>query len=589
MKPLHAWLTFLLCLAALAGAMAFTTTVLMQIDRQRIDAARASAEDDAVRAALWQMDAEVSTLVADEAARPYFEYYPFYPAEAAYTRMFRELERGEVLVPSQLLTIDNALLGLHFQIHPDNSFTSPQAPTGNKRDLAESRYLKPAQIDASTARLEDLRKNLNPEAVRSALPRRRGEGARLPNDLVFADDAWAAQNMQNRGEYEKRAQATKKMAGKRKDESTNSQQEIMAPVENPIVVREHPMTALWFGQRLFLARLVTIDGADFVQGCEINWPGVQQALAASSIDMLPTPTFAPASGPDAAAEHRLASLPVRLSPGEVRLKLDPATEASPVRMALWVAWGAVLMAALAVGLVLRSTVSLSERRADFVSAVTHELRTPLTTLRMYTELLSTGRVKDDTSRGEYLDTMHAEAVRLSHLVENVLSYARLERGRARDRAEQVSMQPLLDRIRGSLLERARQARMELAITIAPDAAGSAVRVDPAAIERILFNLVDNACKYAAAANDKRIELTVARSNGKLAIRVRDFGPGIDAETAARLFKPFRKSAQAAANSAPGVGLGLSLCRGLARAMNGDLRHVVGIAPGACLELELPAA
>lgn len=214
------------------------------------------------------------------------------------------------------------------------------------------------------------------------------------------------------------------MAGKRKDESTNSQQEIMAPVENPIVVREHPMTALWFGQRLFLARLVTIDGADFVQGCEINWPGVQQALAASAIDMLPMPTFAPASGPDAAAEHRLASLPVRLSPGEVRLKLDPATEASPVRMALWVAWGAVLMAALAVGLVLRSTVSLSERRADFVSAVTHELRTPLTTLRMYTELLSTGRVKDDTSRGEYLDTMHAEAVRLSHLVENVLSYAR---------------------------------------------------------------------------------------------------------------------------------------------------------------------
>lgn len=80
-----------------------------------------------------------------------------------------------------------------------------------------------------------------------------------------------------------------------------------------------------------------------------------------------------------------------------------------------------------------------------------------------------------------------------------------------------------------------------------------MRVDPAAIERILFNLVDNACKYAAAANDKRIELTVARSNGKLAIRVRDFGPGIDAETAARLFKPFRKSAQAAANSAPGVG------------------------------------
>lgn len=587
MKPLHAWLSFLACVLALGGAMAFTTSVLVKLDAQRAQAATAAAEEDAVRVALWQMDAEVSTLVADEAARPYFEYYPFYPAEAAYTRMFRELERGEVLVPSQLLNFQNSLIGLHWQIHPDDSYSSPQAPTGNRRDLAENRYLKPEQIDARTKELEAVKAVLKPADLRKRLPRRRGDETRLPNDLVFADDAWASQNVQNRAEYEKRSQATKKIAGKRKDESVNSQQEVSAPIDNPIVVREHPMTALWLGDRLFLARLVTIDGADYVQGCEIKWQPVQAALAASAADILPAPAFAPAGGVDSAAEHRLASLPVRLIPGEVRVSSEP--EASPVRMALWVAWGAVLMAAMAVGLVLRSTVSLSERRADFVSAVTHELRTPLTTLRMYTELLSTGRVKDDTSRGEYLGTMHAEAVRLSHLVENVLSYARLERGRAKDRSETIGVGALIDRARNTLNERAKQARMDLAITISPEAADATLRVDPAAIERILFNLVDNASKYAGAADDKRIELTVSRNNGKLAIRVRDFGPGVDAETAARLFKPFRKSAQTAANSAPGVGLGLSLCRGLARAMNGDLRHVAGVTPGACFELELPAA
>ncbi|MCL4732050.1 MAG: HAMP domain-containing histidine kinase, partial [Planctomycetes bacterium] len=523
-------------------------------------------------------------LVADEAARPYFEYFPFYPAEAAYTRMFRELERGEVLVPSQLLTLENDLILLHFQIHADDSFTSPQAPVGNKRDLAESRYLRPEQIDARARRLDELRAVLKPDELRRLLPRRKGNESRLPNELVFADDAWAAHHVQNRAEYEKRAQATKRIAGKRKDESYNTQQqqnEIAAPAENPIVVREHPMTAMWLGQRLFLARLVTIDGGDFIQGCELDWPRVQAALAGAARDILPDPAFAPTLGADSAAEHRLASLPVSLKPGTVRLATE--AEASPVRLALWVAWGAVLMAALAVGLVLRSTVSLSERRADFVSAVTHELRTPLTTLRMYTELLATGRVKDDTSRSQYLDTMHAEAVRLSHLVENVLSYARLERGRSRDRAETISVHTLVDRVAATLRERARQTRMELAVTISPDAADSTVRVDPAAVERILFNLVDNACKYAAAAADHRVELTVARDNGSMVIRVRDFGPGIDAETAVRLFKPFRKSAQAAANSAPGVGLGLSLCRGLARAMGGDLRHVPGIAPGACFE------
>jgi len=586
MKPMHAWLSFLVCVLALAGAMAFTTSVLLKIDEQRATAAQAAAEEDAVRNALWQMDAEISTLVADEAARPYFEYYPFYPAEAAYTRMFRELERGEVLVPSPLLNFQNPLIGLHFQVHPDDSLSSPQAPTGNRRDLAENRYLKPEQINAANANLLALQGVLKPDQLRKMLPRRKGGEARLPNDLVFADDAWASQNMQNKAEYEKRAQATKRIAGKRKADMTNSQ-EASTPVENPISVREHPMTALWLGQRLFLARLVTIDGADYVQGCEINWPQVQGALTTSTADILPAPTFAPASGTDMATEHRLASLPVSLIPGEVRITTEP--EASPVRVALWVAWGAVLTAALAVGVVLRSTVSLSERRADFVSAVTHELRTPLTTLRMYTELLSTGRVKDETSRSEYLDTMHAEAVRLSHLVENVLSYARLERGRARDRSEEIRAADLIDRARNTLNERAKQARMALEIAVSPDAADSQVRVDPAAIERILFNLVDNACKYAGAANDKRIEVTVARNNGNLTVRVRDFGPGVDAETAQRLFKPFRKSAQAAANSAPGVGLGLSLCRGLARAMNGDLRHVAGVTPGACFELELQGA
>jgi signal transduction histidine kinase len=259
-----------------------------------------------------------------------------------------------------------------------------------------------------------------------------------------------------------------------------------------------------------------------------------------------------------------------------------------VRFALWVAWGAVLLAALAVGLVLRSTVSLSERRADFVSAVTHELRTPLTTLRMYVELLSTGRVKDDKSRTDYLDTMHAEAVRLSHLIENVLSYARLERGRASGRAETVRAGEIVQRVRATLEQRAAQGRMLLEIAVAPEAEGAVLRADPGAIERILFNLVDNACTYAGNAAEKRIELSLSAPQGRVTMRVRDFGPGVDAETTARLFKPFRKSAQAAANSAPGVGLGLSLCRGLARAMGGDLRHVPS-ALGACFELELPAA
>ena len=80
-------------------------------------------------------------------------------------------------------------------------------------------------------------------------------------------------------------------------------------------------------------------------------------------------------------------------------------------------------------MLLAGVVALSERRAAFVSSVTHELRTPLTTFRMYADMLARGMVPDAERRQQYLETLRTEAERLTHLVENVLSYARLERGR----------------------------------------------------------------------------------------------------------------------------------------------------------------
>jgi K+-sensing histidine kinase KdpD len=110
----------------------------------------------------------------------------------------------------------------------------------------------------------------------------------------------------------------------------------------------------------------------------------------------------------------------------------------------------------------------------------------------------------------------------------------------------------------------------------------------AAVEQILFNLVDNACKYAApTATEKKLHLE-ALPDGKFAmLRVRDHGQGISAEGARRLFRPFSKSAHEAAHTAPGVGLGLALCRRLSRSMGGDLRLDRLVQNGACFVLTLP--
>ena len=116
---------------------------------------------------------------------------------------------------------------------------------------------------------------------------------------------------------------------------------------------------------------------------------------------------------------------------------------------------------------------------------------------------------------------------------------------------------------------------------------SRVIADPAAVEQILFNLVDNACKYAALAIDRTLHLEAQTRGGWFYLRVRDHGPGVDSARRRMLFQAFRKSAEDAAVSAPGVGLGLALCRRLARDMGGNLRYEPH-ASGASFALSLKA-
>jgi signal transduction histidine kinase len=104
-----------------------------------------------------------------------------------------------------------------------------------------------------------------------------------------------------------------------------------------------------------------------------------------------------------------------------------------------------------------------------------------------------------------------------------------------------------------------------------------------------MNLVDNACKYASRAADRRIHLRARVADGRAELAVCDHGPGVPSEDLGRLFQAFSKSAHQAAASAPGIGLGLALSRRLARDMGGDLRLEAAPGEGACFVLSLPLA
>ena len=547
MKPARVWLVFAACAAALLGAMVWISLTVLRLERAEQQARAQAALEENTRLALWRLDSALMPLLAQEAARPSAPYEADPGAVSAPTRE----------TPSEVL--------LHFQIAPGGEITSPQKRAG---------------------RLEALRTALHGADVAARLPRQ--PPAPPANVVVAANDQASVQKMKNVQEYAARQQSF--------TNSVTPQMAVIAPRPHPAATtaggwllppREGAPAALWVGDALVLARRVGVGDAVYVQGSWLDWPRLRADLLASIQDLLPGAGLEPVTAgarPD--EERRLATLPVRLVTGPA--PLPESTGPSPARLSLAGAWAFAFLAAIAVAALLRGVVELSERRHVFVSAVTHELRTPLTTFRLYTDMLADGMVTDEARRREYITRLRGEAERLGHLVENVLFYARVESGRGEAAREVVDLQALLQEARPRLAERA--ARADLELSFAPPEGGPVpVHVDRSAVEQVLLNLVDNACKYASRSTPPRIDVHLETQAGRALVRVSDHGPGLSAAERRRLFQPFSKSDRDAANSAPGIGLGLALSRRLARAQGGDLALDATGAEGAAFVLSLPLA
>jgi signal transduction histidine kinase len=551
----QAWLLYVVCVAVALPALGWLTHAALVLERAEHDIRRQGERDERIRLAAWRLDTMLMPIVAPEAARSYDDHARL---------VWPDLPTAELAPPAP----GSKYVLAYFQL-------SPQAASFSRLLAGDAADLR---------RLDELRHSLAYADLIARLPSEwlPGADSRKP-DVALVDQAVKAnapsQAQQAGIEYLRRQQANQQTTAR----EIVQQRAAKASAGAQPGVREGVSRPLWAGDELLLARRVQHGDGELVQGCWFDWAKLRGAMHAEVADLVPKVDLAPVR--DSAGvnyAHALATLPVELV---VPRAAEAAAGWTPMRVALAMAWAGLLAVAAAAAALLAGMISLARRREAFVSAVTHELRTPLTTFRMYAEMLGSGMV-DETKRRDYLRTLKVEADRLWHLVENVLAYARLERAKPAHRFERLTIDELCRRVEPRLVERAQAAEMELACDMTASTRGTSLVTDPAAVEQILFNLVDNACKYAAQAVPRTIRLHAAAVNGRVEIRVRDFGAGIAPADVRRLFQPFSKSAERAAASAPGVGLGLALCRQLARQLRGELRYEPG-AQGTTFVLTLP--
>lgn len=226
---------------------------------------------------------------------------------------------------------------------------------------------------------------------------------------------------------------------------------------------------------------------------------------------------------------------------------------------------------------------LAELRSQFVSSVTHELKTPLTAIRMFTETLRLDEEVDHQTRSHYLDTILHESERLSRLVDNVLDFGKLERGKKIYRFEPVRLEDVVEGAARAIQYPLEQAGFALEVFVRRDL--PPVTADSDALQQAILNLLTNAMKYSG--DSRRIRLGLDRRNGDARIQVVDHGVGIAPGDQARIFERFYRAPTAENQHIPGAGLGLTLAAHIASAHGGAVEIDSSPGTGSTFTIRLP--
>ena len=248
---------------------------------------------------------------------------------------------------------------------------------------------------------------------------------------------------------------------------------------------------------------------------------------------------------------------------------------------LWIGFLTIAtVAVLAVigGQILRRQMRIAHLKTDLVAAVSHELKTPLSSMKLLVESLLSGEQFEAARTRQYLQLVARENNRLSRLIDNFLTFSRMERNRGRFAMARVQPEAVARTAVDCVGD-----RFPVDVQIQPGL--PPLYADEDALVTVLLNLLDNACKYTG--DDRRIELNVFLTAGRVSFAVKDNGVGIAGRDQKKIFRRFYQVDRRLARQAGGVGLGLSIVEFIVKAHHGTVSVASRTGAGSTFTVSLP--
>ncbi len=226
---------------------------------------------------------------------------------------------------------------------------------------------------------------------------------------------------------------------------------------------------------------------------------------------------------------------------------------------------------------------LRRLKEDFISNVSHELKTPLSLIRMFSEILVTGRIKSEDTRQEYYNIIHSESDRMGRLINNLLDFASLGQAAKDKHFERTNLAQLV----GKELEAYRYDVQKdgFQINVEMDSGVPDTYADPNAITMAFFNLLDNSVKYSG--DQRQITVQVKQVNGFVDVAVADKGLGISPAEQEKIFEKFYRGSAAGARGIRGSGIGLSITKHVAEMHGGQVLVESEPGKGSTFTLRIP--